>query len=82
MILAAENTQRIDSEEEISMQKQLQLIRNRRIKERPINGSAEIFLEVSDNHPQKKRLIEILDDIENAELGILEVTKISDQRPK
>ena len=33
-----------------------------------------------EEHPQKQRLIEILDDIENSELEIMEVTKNSEQR--
>jgi hypothetical protein len=33
-----------------------------------------------EEHPQKQRLIEILDDIENSELEIIEVTKNSEQR--
>ena len=62
------------------MQKQLQLLRNRRKAglNRPINGSAELDLEMAEYHPQKDRLVEIIDDIENSELGIIEVTKISD----
>lgn len=33
-----------------------------------------------DEHPQKARLIEIVDDIENSELEIMEVTKVSEHR--
>jgi hypothetical protein len=47
---------------------------------RPINGSAQLYFEMPDEHPQKQRLIEILDDIENSELEIMEVTKNSEQR--
>ena len=63
------------------MQKHLQLLRNRRkTAERPINGSAQLYFEMPDEHPQKKRLIEILDDIENSELEIIQVTKPSEHR--
>jgi len=56
------------------------LLRNRRKADRPINGSAQLYFEMPEEHPQKDRLIEILDDIENSELEIMEVTKNSDQR--
>ena len=64
------------------MQRQLQLLRNRRKAaqehRRPINGSAQLYFEMPDEHPQKARLIEIVDDIENSELEIIEVTKVSE----
>ena len=78
MMLSAQPGTLIDSVEEKSMQKQLQLIRNRRIKARPINGSAEIYVKVPDSHPQKERLIKIMDDIENSELTIMEVERLED----
>jgi len=78
MMLSAQPGTLIDSVEEKSMQKQLQVIRNRRIKARPINGSAEIYVKVPDTHPQKERLIKIMDDIENSELTIMEVKRLED----
>ena len=78
MMLSVQPGTLIDSVEEKSMQKQLQLIRNRRIKARPINGSAEIYVKVPDTHPQKERLIKIMDDIENSELTIMEVERLED----
>ena len=57
------------------------MLRNRRKADnRPINGSAQLYFEMPEEHPQKQRLIEILDDIENSELEIMEVTKNSEQR--
>jgi hypothetical protein len=78
MMLSAQPGILIDSVEEKSMQKQLQLIRNRRIKARPINGSAELYVKVPDSHPQKERLIKIMDDIENSELSIMQVERLED----
>ena len=45
----------------------------RRMKGRPINGSAELFL--GKDHPLQDKLIAILDDIEDAELQIAELSE-------
>jgi len=81
MMLSAIPGIMIDSVEERSMQKQLELIKNRRVKGRLINGSAELYLKVPEEHRQKQRLIEIMDDIENTELSIIEVQRLEDKRP-
>ena len=81
MMLSAIPGIMIDSVEERSMQKQLELIKNRRFKGRLIIGSAEIYLKVPEEHRQKQRLIEIMDDIENTELSIIVVQRLEDKRP-
>lgn len=48
-------------------------MRLRRQKGRPLNGSADIYLNVSDKHPYKERLVEILDEIEDQELLVMEL---------
>ena len=76
MMISAQRDTLIDSQMEQAMQKQLQLIRNRRkAEDRPINGSAQLYFEMPDEHPQKQRLIEILEEIENSELEIIEVQR-------
>ena len=84
MMISAQSGAKIDSQQERNMQNQLQLLRNRRKAgeehTRPINGSAQLYFEMPEEHPQKQRLIEILDDIENSELEIMEVTKPSELR--
>lgn len=65
-------------EENVAMQKQLQLLRNRRVKDRPINGSVDLYLpetEKQARHPFREKLIHIMDDIENAELGVMDLSE-------
>ncbi len=77
-MLSAEPSILIDSEEERQRQRQHELIRIRRTKGRGVNGTAELYVKVPDDYPQKDRVIEIIDDIENSELGVIELQRLED----
>jgi hypothetical protein len=55
------------------------LIKYRRQKGRPVNGSADLYLNVSNRHPYKERLIEIVDEIEDSELAIITLGENSEE---
>ena len=73
MILQADTS--CTQEENLAMQQQAQLVRSRRLKARPVNGSAELYLPSDKPHPLQTKLIGIMDDIENAELQIAELAE-------
>ncbi len=81
LCLSAEANLLIDSEEERYRQRQHELIRNRRIKGRGINGTAEMYVKIpEEEYPAKERIIEIVDEIENSELAVIELQRMDEQR--